>query len=80
MYSFGIYIGASLSNITIIIIESIGWRATYFMVGCLGIAIAVLGIVVMREPGRGVFEPKKINEVEDEREEDELVLDSKEVK
>jgi hypothetical protein len=50
------------------------------MVGCLGIFIALVGILVMREPARGVFEPKKVIEEVNEREEDELVLDTKPIK
>lgn len=60
VYSFGIYIGASLSNITIIIIETIGWRLTYFIVGCFGILVGLVGLVVIMEPQRGKFEPKKL--------------------
>ena len=50
VYSFGIYIGASLSNLTILIIESIGWRMTYFLVGCLGVLIGLIGILIISEP------------------------------
>lgn len=50
MYSFGIYIGVALSNLTIIIIESIGWRATYLFVGCFGILVGLIGLIVILEP------------------------------
>jgi MFS family permease len=69
VYSFGIYIGASLSNLTIIIIEAIGWRMTYFIIGCFGIVIGLIGIVSIVEPQRGRYEPKK-EEVKDDDDDD----------
>ena len=77
MFSVGIYLGAAFSNLSIIIILAIGWRATYGLVGCFGIFVALIGIFVIREPERGVFEPKKMEEEEDEREKDESALDAK---
>jgi MFS family permease len=50
VYSFGIYIGACLANLTIMLIEHMGWRATYFMVGCIGIGIGLLGFIIIIEP------------------------------
>lgn len=80
VYSFGIYIGAALSNITILIIHSIGWRMTYFVIGCFGIFVGVLGIIVIRDPERGRFEPKKIAPVvEEEKANEDILFDEKEM-
>ena len=75
VYSFGIYIGAALSNITILIIESIGWRETYFGVGCFGIFVGLLGLIIIKEPERGRFEAKLAVKVEVVEEEGEIIFD-----
>jgi MFS family permease len=59
VYSFGIYIGASLANLTILLIDRLGWRLTYFCVGLFGVGVGLLGVIVILEPPRGRFEPKK---------------------
>jgi len=79
VYSFGIYIGAALSNITILIIESVGWRATYFGVGCFGIFVGLLGLIVIKDPERGRFEAKPVIKVEVVDEEAEIVFDRKDM-
>ena len=80
VYSFGIYIGAALSNITIIIIEAIGWRMTYFCIGCFGVCIGVIGMLVIRDPERGRFEPKKIAPVIEEKANEEILFDEQDLK
>ena len=40
-------------------IGAVGWRKTYFIVGCMGIIFAFLALLVIRDPERGRFDPKK---------------------
>ena len=58
-YSLGIYVGAALSNITVIIIEAVGWREAYGIVAIFGITVGVALLVFVKEPERGRFEIKK---------------------
>jgi hypothetical protein len=46
---------------TLLIILSIGWRATYVLAGSFGILVAIAAAIVIREPGRGVYDPRKID-------------------
>ena len=57
IYSMGMFIGTALENLTVIIINAIGWRGAYFIVGGFGIVVGLIGIAVIKEPGRGVFAP-----------------------
>ena len=66
--NLGKYVGAAFQSLSIILIEAIGWRWTYIIVGFFGVLVGVLGIIIVREPGRGVFDPKKIEENEREEE------------
>jgi MFS family permease len=43
------YIGIALSSIAILIINSIGWRNTYYVMGCIGVGLATLGHLFIRE-------------------------------
>ena len=56
--SFGIYVGAALSNLTSFAIAAIGWRHTYLVVGSVGVLIGIIGLIVVKEPERGRFEGK----------------------
>lgn len=55
-YSFGVYIGAALSSISILLVGWIGWRESYFFVGIFGITIALLTFFLVKEPLRGRYE------------------------
>lgn len=57
--SLGIFVGAGLASITTILIGSVGWRKTYFIVGCFGIFFACIALTFIRDPKRGRFDPKK---------------------
>jgi MFS family permease len=57
--SLGIFVGAGLASVTTIMIGAVGWRKTYFIVGCMGIIFAFLALLVIRDPERGRFDPKK---------------------
>lgn len=57
--SLGIFVGAGLASITTIMIGWIGWRKTYFIVGCFGIVFGIIALIFVRDPPRGRFDPKK---------------------
>ena len=56
IYSLGIYIGQSLSSLTILLIDGIGWRGSFIVIGCTGFVFGILGLVFIREPKRGRFD------------------------
>lgn len=59
IFGLGIFFGGSLASITIIMISYIGWRETYFVVGCFGILFGFIALVCIKEPKRGRFDPVK---------------------
>jgi len=67
VYALGIYVGAALSSLTIIMIEHLGWRWTYASIGLLGIIFGTFGILFMREPPRGRFDIQKVEAVKIEK-------------
>jgi len=48
--SLGIFVGAGLASITIIMIGSVGWRRTYFLIGCIGITFGFIALVFIKDP------------------------------
>ncbi len=57
IYSFGIPIGSALGIILGGVLTNIlGWRAAFIIVGLMGLAIAPLFRLTMREPKRGQFD------------------------
>lgn len=60
IFNLGIYFGGALASLSGFLIKSIGWRYTYELVGIIGVAFAVLA-VIMPDPERGRFEKKKDN-------------------
>jgi len=73
--SLGIFVGAGLASITTIIIGSIGWRKTYFLIGCVGIILGIVALIFIKDPIRGRFDPKKaepITVIVTDTDEDEL--------
>jgi len=59
IYSLGIYIGGALSSLTGLMISGIGWRWAFAIVGIVGGAAGLLGLLFIREPERGYFDVKK---------------------
>jgi len=57
--SLGIFVGSGLASITTIMITLLGWRRTYFWIGCFGIVVAIVALVLIKDPPRGRFDPKK---------------------
>lgn len=60
IFGLGIFFGSSLASITIIMIGSIGWRKTYFVIGCLGVIFGLIALTCIKEPKRGRFDPVKL--------------------
>ena len=58
----GGYLGGGISALLVMIISKYGWRAAYYAQGIFGIAIAALGLILMREPERGTLD--KMTDVE----------------
>lgn len=56
IYTVGIYIGGALSSITLVIIKAFGWKVSYQVIGYFGIILAVVGLLIIREPQRYAFE------------------------
>jgi len=69
VYNLGIYFGGALSSLSIILISSIGWANTFTLMGLIGIVVGVISFVLIIEPPRLRFDPKK-EKVEDEEEEE----------
>ena len=64
--TFGKYAGQTMQSLTIILIEAVGWRLSFQIVGLFGVLTSVILLVFVREPGRGVFDPKKIEEKDEQ--------------
>ena len=89
VFAFGIYVGAALSNMILIMISAVGWRWAYAITGLVGIFIGFLVLIVVKDPIRGRFEPRVdiaqaqddvIEEEENESEEDKVSKQAQEKK
>ena len=54
--SSSIYIGVSLSSLSILLIKTKGWRWIYKISGVVGIALGILFIFLVKEPKRGRYD------------------------
>ena len=61
-----IFVGTALSSVSTIMVGGLGWRLTYVIVGSYGILAGILVLIMIQEPPRGPFDPKKVEEVEEE--------------
>ena len=52
IFSFGIYVGNGLASLSLIFTSHLGWRTTSFIVGSVGGFMALLQILLVREPAR----------------------------
>jgi MFS family permease len=59
IYSFGIYIGGALSSLTVVMIDGVGWRWSFGIIGIIGVAAGVLGLLFIKEPPRNFFDQSK---------------------
>jgi MFS family permease len=52
----GSYVGGGLASFCVILIAKYGWRAMYKIIGGGGMIMGALSILLIKEPGRGVFD------------------------
>jgi MFS family permease len=52
IYSMGISVAAALSSLTTIMIESLGWRSVWEIIGILFMIIGGLIVLSVKEPAR----------------------------
>ena len=45
-----IFVGTALSSLSTIMVGGLGWRLTYFIVGCYGVCAGLLVLVFIKEP------------------------------
>mmetsp|Transcript_20859 Transcript_20859/g.14982 ORF Transcript_20859/g.14982 Transcript_20859/m.14982 type:complete len:248 (-) Transcript_20859:1209-1952(-) len=64
VYSLGIYIGFALTNFSILLLDAVGWRRTYAIIGIVGMLSGFVSFFVIKEPPRGRFDPKQKPKVE----------------
>jgi len=57
LFNVGIYLGSALASISSLIIGRSGWRMAFDIVGAVGIATGVFGLLTVREPKRNLFDP-----------------------
>lgn len=55
LYALGIYLGAGLTNFSILLIDNFGWRMSYIIVGAIGLVSGILSQIIMKEPPRNRF-------------------------
>ena len=48
-----IYMGQAVSSLSILLIETSGWRGSYIITGFIGLVTAIVVIVGIKEPSRG---------------------------
>jgi MFS family permease len=64
VYSLGIPVGAALGNLIGGYVNvSLGWREAFYVVGLPGILFAILVIIFLKEPPRGLIEKRTESEV-----------------
>ena len=57
-------LGVALSSLSLIIIDTFGWKVSYYVTASYGIFIGIVAVLVLREPTRGQFDKKKKEEEE----------------
>jgi MFS family permease len=56
VYNLGIYIGQSFSSLTIIMINWVGWRGSFQVIGGAGLLFGLIGLIMIKEPKRGRYD------------------------
>ena len=56
IYTLGIYIGNSVSSLTTLVIDKVGWRYSFKLIGVCGILIGLLSLLIIKEPKRNAFD------------------------
>jgi len=60
------FLGISFSTLSNILVGSIGWRYTYGVCGTYGLIAVLCVLLFVKEPERGIFEPKREQVLEEE--------------
>ena len=58
-YNGAIYLGGALSSLSVVLINAVGWKITFAMIGIIGIGCGFLALFIVREPERGRFDVAK---------------------
>ena len=53
VFLFGVYVGGSLSSLSVLFIKHFGWRTDFEITGFVGIAAAIILIAFLEDPERG---------------------------
>ena len=56
VFLFGIYLGCSLSSVSVLLIKEYGWRADYEITAFFGAVVGILTLVILEDPERGQFD------------------------
>lgn len=59
LFTASSFLGIAISNLAVVLIGSVGWRATYGYCGVYGLFAASFFVMFVKEPQRGRFEAKK---------------------
>ena len=55
LFSTGGYLGAGSASVLLVMVEKFGWRTAYFFKGGMGVLIAALAFLVVKEPKKGIY-------------------------
>jgi sugar phosphate permease len=53
VFLFGVYVGGSLSSLSVLFIKEYGWRNDFEITGFVGIVTALILLAFLEEPVRG---------------------------
>jgi len=59
-----IYLGTTISSLSILIISNYGWKISYRLTGGFGVLAGILVLLCLREPKRGIFDIVKIKDTD----------------
>jgi len=51
-------VGFALTNFSILMLDAVGWRNTYFIIGGIGVFFGLISFIAIKEPPRGQFDGK----------------------
>lgn len=68
--SSAIYLGISLSSLSILLIKSQGWRWAYQFMGLIGVGLGILAMTLVKEPKLDTFAREMTKEQKAEHEEE----------
>ena len=75
----GAYMGSAFGCLMVTLINGIGWRNSYKFMGSVGLAVGLLGLVLIKEPKRGAFSDEKAETSEPPQEGNKILNSFKEI-